>query len=241
MDNSEIGNNWTKITSNPLGNIVKGVYKDHNQIIAGAIRSHFNNKQIVAADFGGGSGSLIKDLKRLINEKELNFTNIDKDKSLLDEDSVSIKKIVAHLENVQLKDRFDLIIMRYVLHYNSFNIQDKIIHKARSLLKKEGLFILHHCGSVDHTHKQKLNKLFSTPVISEKLVRKNPYWSTWSEISTLLKNNKFKIKVLEQYKIPIGDLYKQRYDLTDEEDKKLHDYLGSYDFIDYVISGNTLQ
>lgn len=163
---------------------------------------------------------------------------------MLKEDIYSQNKINARLESInesKLKEKFDVIIMRYVLNYNSFDVQFDILNKVKNVLKKEGIFFLHHCGSVNKEHRDKLNKLFSTEIVSKKLVRINPYWSTWKEMLLLLKKAGFESKILEHYQIPVGDLYKKRNGLNDAEEKGLHDYLGKYDFIDYTIFENIIK
>lgn len=239
MIKSDLGPNYDSVIRSPKGKIIEEVYKNHTKTVINSINKKFPNKnKIICADFGGGNGTYIKELKENI-KKELIFTNIDKNQELLDKDIHSNKKRLINLEDInesEFNEKFDLIIMRYVLNYNPLEIQDKIIRKVKNLLKNGGIFILHHCGTIDIRHKEMFNAVFSTNIVSQKMIRSNPYWATWKEVQDLLINNGFKVKIIEKYDVPIGDLYKERNKLTEDEDKKLHTFLGKYDFIDYIIA-----
>jgi SAM-dependent methyltransferase len=173
-----------------------------------------------------------------IPDCKFTFTNLDQSEELLDQDVISQSKILGKIQDFNSGKQFDLILLRYVLHYNGLSSQRVILEKINKLLKDDGLFILHHCGSVNKEHQQKLNALFGSDVVSSKLARRDSYWSTWDEVETLLKEAGFNTNTLEHYTIPVGDLYKQRYDLNDQEEAKLHEFLGSQDFVDYVIASS---
>ncbi len=82
---------------------------------------------------------------------------------------------------------------------------------------------------------EKFQELFTTQNISEKLYRPNSYWTTWDETKSLFKGANFDIQNLTQFSFPINELYKIRYQLTDEENALLLEFLGEYTFIEYAI------
>ena len=92
-------------------------------------------------------------------------------------------------------------------------------------------------GDYKEENRGRLEHIFSD-VVSKKLKRNGGHCSTWEEVEAILEANNLDVHTLERYQLSIRDLFKNRYDLTENQDKKLHDLLGVYDFIDYIISVN---
>jgi SAM-dependent methyltransferase len=239
----DVGKNFASVSTNPQSEVAKTIYEKRNSLIAKTIIENFPGKKIIdCLELGGGAGALVKDLKNILKDTSLRFTNIDRSEELISKDEYSDNKFVTPIEDIDVSKlgRFDVILIRYVLNYNDLDTQKRIVEQAKKLLTPGGIFILHHVGAKDSEHKDLLNRLFTTDIVSTKLIRSQPYWLTWKEVENILVDKGLEIRVLAQYQLPIGSLYKERYDLTDAEEEKLHDFLGKYDFYEYVISKNTL-
>lgn len=240
LEYMEVGQNFIVFTQEPPSATFEEIYKNHNGILVDSIARKFpHGSRITCLEAGGGSGALLQDLNTQLDGRELIATNIDLSSELLDADIFSVKKIQGRIEDMVSSQAYDLIIMRYVLNYNGIENQLAILKKVYSLLKDDGLFLLHHCGSANEKHRIKWNAVFASDVISEKLVRTDSYWSTWADVKKMLREVGFKTAEREQYTVPLGDLYKRRYDLSDSEESHLHEFLGEYDYIDFVISENS--
>src|SRR3989338_11715622 len=236
----ELGKNFASANSYPKSESAYKIYKEHTNAIVKAIDYWFPIKRYIEClEMGGANGALISDLTTFYRNKgiELVFTNVDQDSSLLAKDSISQCKIVSRLEDLSLKRRYDVVLMRYVLQYNDSKTQGEIIGKVCDALKDDGIFVLHHCGASNEEHRGRLEHIFSD-VVSKKLKRNGGHCSTWEEVEAILEANNLDVHTLERYQLSIRDLFKNRYDLTENQDKKLHDLLGVYDFIDYIISVN---
>lgn len=243
MKNDDVGKNFRNVSINPQSEITRAIYEKYNPVIADAISRRFPEQSTLSClELGGGAGALVKEVKKLLPGKNLVFTNVDRSEELLKADAYSEHKILQAIEDIDphVIGKFDVILVRYVLNYNNPDNQKRIIGKIKELLKPSGIFILHHVGAGDSKHKSLLNKLFSTDVVSKKLLRSQPYWTTWQEQLNCLHEASLTTTVLTQYNIPIGSLYKERYELTNTEEEKLHTFLGKYDFYEYVISESVL-
>jgi SAM-dependent methyltransferase len=207
MKNSDVGENFAKVSANPQSEITKSIYEAHNSTISNAIIRKFQGQEtLVCAELGGGAGALVKEIKKLLASKKVIFTNIDYSSELLEKDVYSDHKIVSRIEDVDpIKvGKFDVVLIRYVLNYNNLETQVKIIEKAKNLLKPSGIFILHHVGARDNKHKDLLNNLFSTEAVSKKLIRGQPNWLTWEETISLLLSAGLKDKVIDRYENSLG-------------------------------------
>jgi 2-polyprenyl-3-methyl-5-hydroxy-6-metoxy-1,4-benzoquinol methylase len=229
----EVGEGFPRASKVADGWCLKAVYKDHTRTLAEMINKVYYRNIV---DLGGGCGALVADLKGMgISGR---FTNVEADRELLAMDDSSNLKVCSRIEELPNGPRYDIALMRHVLNYNSLNTQKIIVRKVHNILNQDGLFVLQHCCPVDKEHQRRLKLMTTTPIVSEKLIRADPYWSTWEEVRAILKDSGFETKVAETFEVGVGELFQQRYNLTKEEEARFHELLGEYSSIRYVISGN---
>ncbi|GEM_PF-2113745 len=243
LNEINIGPSWMNtLKLGEKNNELFSVYKAGLPIVA----DHFNraihslNKnekdEVVIADFGGASGDITDYLRKenSINNS-MTIECIDINEELLKQNISCDVVIMADLREFKIEKKYDIGIMRYVLQYNTKKDQLKILENIFSSLKENGQFINHWCGVFSTVQQKKFQELFTTKNISEKLYRPNSYWSTWNETKSLFKDANFDIQNLTHFSFPLNELYKIRYNLTEEENMRLLAFLGEHTFIKYTI------
>ena len=191
-------------------------------------------REIKLADFGGGTGEVTEFLKKVLKTK-IRCTCFDVNNDLLDKNNSADIKININLTELQEKEKFDVGIMRFVLNYNTKESQIKILQNVHTALKKEGIFLNWWCGTSEEGHQKRFNTLFSTKKVNGKLFRPNSYWTTWKENEQLFEKAGFKLEVVRKFDLPVHHLYQIRYELSDQENKKILTFLDNFNFISYVI------
>jgi SAM-dependent methyltransferase len=131
-------------------------------------------KSIKIADFGGAHGFLSKFIKNRLekNGKTVDVVVIDENtKELAEADAKGLKTLKANIENISLEDKQDLIIMRFVLHYNSLEGINNILGNVKKSLKESGYFINQVNSGRDKNHVDMINNIVNMPSLGR--VNKN--------------------------------------------------------------------
>jgi len=187
--------------------------------------------QVNLADIGGGPGSITQYLKENSkNTDKLTVTCLDSNKEFLVHNHSADIKIETDLTEISHVDSWDIGIMRYVLHYNEIADQIKILKNIRNGLKENGILINWNVGLENEEHQERIDKILSTNIINERLIRPGTHWDTIEERKEMFKEAGFIAEVRDEYRVEIGEMFKIRYELTDGEFKKLTSFLGDYDF-----------
>ena len=187
--------------------------------------------QVNVADIGGGPGSITQYLKsNSTNTDKLTVTCLDSNKEFLDHNHSADIKIETDLTEISQVDSWDIGIMRYVLQYNEIADQIKILKNIHNGLKENGILINWNVGLENEEHQERVDKILSTNIINERLIRRGTHWDTIQERKEMFKEAGFITEVRDEHKVEIGELFKIRYELTDDELKKLKGFLGNYDF-----------
>jgi len=153
-------------------------------------------------DAGCGTGILIK--KILERNNKISVTGVDISKEMLKiaksklNSYKDVKLLNGDIENLKLKNKFDLIISNSVLHY--LNDLDNIFVKFKSLLNKNGELIL-----VDWSRDSILFKLLNYYFRLRIKAFKQIY--TTEFIKETLNRNGFKIEKAYNFKIGFWNLY----------------------------------
>lgn len=105
---------------------------------------HLLPQEIKLADFGSGDGFLTEAVIRYLETqgRTVHATAIDgSEKELKVAQKRGLRTEQGNLEELNYSEVFDLVIMRAVLHYNSYDAQSRIIDKIMQALKPNGIFI----------------------------------------------------------------------------------------------------
>jgi hypothetical protein len=232
------GRRFAALTSAPDSELLHQMYKTHTPTLARLIAEHFpGDHQLSCAEFGGGPGTLVKDLKEQL-KRPVRFTNIDCSSELLALDTYSDEKVCCRLQEYDAKGRFDAGVMRYVLQYNSLENQQRIIQSIRRNLDLRGILLVQSCGPATAEHQARLNKMFGS---IPRLQRPGAYWSSWDEVEQMLGDAGFRADVVTTFRLPLIELFQARYNLTADENTHLHDVLGEYDWLQYTVSASSHQ
>lgn len=235
-----IGKNWVAAAENrPKLKELSVIYKSSLPIIAKLFQQYVRAKKlrtVAVADFGGANGEITQYLNNHVQKGvKLHTTCFDSAKELLGQNTSAQKRVHIDLQNIAVKEKFDVGIMRYVLNYNSFSVQRKIVQNMYRALKPGGILIHLWCGVPTILHQRRFQKLFASKAMNKKFYRPRSYWSTWQENKVLFSDAGFKLTVVSRYHYPVQEQYKIRYDLSTKENKEVQGYLGRYAFISFVV------
>ncbi|MDP2104161.1 MAG: class I SAM-dependent methyltransferase, partial [Candidatus Gracilibacteria bacterium] len=236
MKKINIGKEWTTaVKSTKIDREFFNVYEKNLPILSKLfIASTKGMKNIEMADFGGGIGVITDRLKKDHNNKINIFcTCLDSSEELLKQNQSADSKMCIDIRESLGKEIYDIGLMRYVLNYNTKGDQLKIMKNIHTALRSSGVFINCWCGVSDIEHQKKFQDLFNTKKVNEKLYRLNSYWTTWQENKELFEQTGFDVKIVKEYRIPINQLYKVRYELSDSENEQILKFLEKYKFINY--------
>ena len=196
-----------------------------------------DHKRVEIADFGGGNGAVIEHLKE--NSKfsdRFNVTCIDSNQELLDDNTTADTKILSDLTEYFAENLFDIVIMRYVLQFNSMNEQFKILKNIHRSLKNDGIFLNWHLSVENEDHKKRFLTLLASDEINPKLNRPNSYWDTMEDIFSLKVEAGFETEIVDFYSSVLHTTLKLKHELSDEEDKEVQEFLGEYNYINCALA-----
>ncbi len=193
-------------------------------------------------DFGGGNGGVTEYIKQNSRYKDhIHITCIDANPELLADNHSAHETIQAQLTEYSSPDKFDVMIMRYVLEFNNVREQLQILRNIQSSLTDTGIFINWRCAVRDTTHQQKFHTLLSTPDIYEKLYRPDSHWDTLSESLELFEQAGLSSVVKDSYSSGIMDVLEVKYSLSRDERTRVAEFLGEYNYLDFVLSVSNKQ
>lgn len=239
MKKINLGNKWRAAMNSTKNSELNNIYHKKMPQFSRLFDTECKRQKehvLEVADFGGANGELMDYIKRHIKTtKTLKINCFDATPDLLKENISADKKSLIDLRNIKIKNKFDIAIMRYVLDFNILKDQQKIINNIYKSLKKSGAFLNWWCGVENYEHQRKFNRVFNTNKISDKMIRPDTYWPTWEQTSKMFYKSGFKLKKIHKFKYPFRNLYKFRYELTDEENKNLLKYLDKYNYICFCI------
>jgi len=194
-------------------------------------------EEIEIADFGGGNGAVIEHLKE--NSKfsdRFKVTCIDSNQELLDDNTSADAKVHSDLTQYDAEDLFDIVIMRYVFQSYSMGEQFKILENIHRALKDGGIFLNWHISLENEDHKQRFLTLLASDEINPKLNRPNSYWDTMEDIFALKVEAGFDTEIVDFYSTVLDTALKSKYELSDEEDQEVQEFLGEYNYINCALT-----
>jgi len=194
-------------------------------------------EEVEIADFGGGNGAVIEHLKENSEFSDrIKVTCIDSNQDLLDDNTTANTKILSDLTEYGGEDLFDIVIMRYVLQFDSKNEQLKILKNIHKALRNDGTFLNWNVSVENEDHKKKFLTLLSSDEINPKLNRPNSYWDTMEDILALKVEAGFDTEIVDFYSSVLHTTLKLKYELSDEEDQEVQEFLGEYNYINCALT-----
>lgn len=154
---------------------------------------HLLPQEIELADVGCGDGFLTETvIKYLQNQGRLvHATAIDGNtEELKKAQKRGLHTEQGNLEELNYSKVFDLIIMRAVLHYNSYDAQSRIIEKVKQALVPNGIFI-NQVSSGDLSNVKLRNTLNHLPSLGRTKDYEFPHFITRQEYLNLCRSKKF--------------------------------------------------
>ena len=194
-------------------------------------------KQVEIADFGGGNGAVTAHLKENSEFGDrFRITCIDSNQELLDDNTTADVKTTSDLTEYDGESLFDIVILRYVLQFNNGEEQLEILRNIYRALGKGGIFLNWHVSVENEEHKRKFLRLLAFDEINPRLNRPNSYWNTMEDLLALKTEAGFETKVIDRYSSVLHTTLKVKYNLTDEEDQQVQEFLGKYNCINCALT-----
>jgi len=183
-------------------------------------------EKIIIADLGGANGSVAKRIIQAI-PSEVNFQVdvVDRNTHKFKADSKypNLKFYNCDLRDICAEDRCNVILMRYALHYNSPEEQNRIVANAKRLLRDGGLLRIIDLVAQDSVAQDRMNSIYK--FISEITGTKRRCWLDESEFRKLVEGEEYrfesKVGLGPEYTFSANDFYRARYGLNRSQVKEL--------------------
>lgn len=122
----------------------KLIYSESAKLFADIIKNNFKPGSYTLIDLGGHKGEFLSDLLNFLPGYNFESTIIDMENDIYT--SLKSKKIISDIINSGLSDKSaDIIILRYVLAWNSLEKQKEILKEVSRICK--GICMIQHQGS----------------------------------------------------------------------------------------------
>ncbi len=125
-------------------NAIKLFYGDSASLFAKLIRNNLKAGKYTLVDLGGHRGEVLGDMLPLLPEYEFKAVIIDKVRGI--DEGVKARKIVGDIIGNEMPDKSaDIVLMRYVLPWDSYENQKLILKEVQRICK--GFAIIQHQGA----------------------------------------------------------------------------------------------
>jgi phospholipid N-methyltransferase len=198
------------------------LYYKYNSLFAKLLVGNINKDYSKIADYGGGNAILAQEiLKQLSKHKRkgtIDIIDIDKTKNIKRKD---INYINADVLKHQKINYYDYSLSRFILHYFNKADMKKLMRNIYTSLKQGGYLLLVNWVVDDNNTYKKKRQILDYIEKNKKISCRNI--PKTNEIVHICKNVGFSIikKIKVTYSIRIEDFYKNRFDLSKEDVKKL--------------------
>ena len=209
---------------------VKSFYKDSVPLFTKIIKNNLKPNKYALIDIGGHKGEFLSELLTELPEYKFESTIIDKVEGL--EDGLNVKKLVEDVVNNSLPDKCaDLVIMRYVLPWDVYDNQKRILNEIKRLCKN--IAIIQHQGAPSNNPKPLQNaakELWGGAVPT--LKREHGLFTESSKIEEWMNELGMKFeKIEEKYIETLSELFIEKFGLDGTEAQKTKDILKGCDGI----------
>ena len=160
-DKKVLGKNWKKTYHGFFGN-KKNMQNFATTLLPFIPRKKLLNILYVASASGELGEILVKKLIKKGHKVKFTITDVSK-KHLLENKNKNTKKIWGDLLKLNLKEKYDIIIMRSSLDYfPTKKIQIKVLKKLRNWLSEKGILINQACLLENKTDRDIADKVYSS-------------------------------------------------------------------------------
>jgi SAM-dependent methyltransferase len=214
----EVGRDFAKLKTADFNKL----YYKYNSLFARLLVGKMSKDNSKIVDYGGGNAILAQEiLKQQSKQKKkaaIDIIDIDKTKNIKRKD---IRYVNVDVLRHHKKNHYDYGLSRFILHYFNKTDMKRLIRNIYTSLKQGGYFLLVNWVVDDNdTYKKKrqiLDYIEKNKNISCRNIPKT------NEIAHTCKNVGFSIikKIKVTYSIGIEDFYKNRFDLSKQDVKKL--------------------
>jgi hypothetical protein len=225
------GNNAEKIFHGHAKSLASQLfYSESAPLFSKIIKETLKQGTYSLVDLGGHKGEFLCELSKSL--PDYNFESIVVDKiDGLDPD-VNARKIMADIIDVPLPDKSaDIVILRYVLPWDSFENQKLILNEAKRLCRK--LCIIQHQGadSADPIPMQQAAlKLFAGN--PSKLKRENGFFTESKQVEKWMDELHITYKKFQERRVEtLSETFVEKFGLDDEEASIVRDVLRGCDYI----------
>ncbi len=205
-------------------------YAESAPLFSRIIKENLKPGSYTLVDLGGHKGEFLSELSKSLPEYSFESVIVDKIDGL--DSHVSAKKVVANIINSPLTDKSaDIVILRYVLPWDSFENQKLILGEANRLCKK--LCIIQHQGadSADPIPMQQAAlKLFAGN--PPRLKRENGFFTESKQIEKWMDELQMPYRKIQERKVEtLSETFVEKFELTEEEANIVRGVLKGCDYI----------
>ena len=205
-------------------------YGESADLFSSEIKRYLKPGNYFLADLGGHKGELLADILQKLPEYNFDSTIIDINEGI--EEKLSAKKIIADITKIPFHDKsIDIVVVRYVLAWNSLEKQKEILKEISRITK--GIAIIQHQGSSDENPQGLQNasdKLFDGEIPI--LKRVGYLFTEPSRIESWMQELGIRYERIQQRKIDgLSELFIEKFSLSDIEAQKTRDILAGNDYI----------
>src|SRR3989338_6062625 len=127
-------------------NTSKIIYGESADLFSQLIRKEFKPSKLSLIDFGTSGGEFLDSLLKKLPEYRFSTIGIDRERKALDKNSIVDTRMNSDLVKISLKDNCgDIVIMRYVLQWDSIKKQKIILSELNRVMNK--FAIIQHAGA----------------------------------------------------------------------------------------------
>jgi len=205
-------------------------YAESAPLFSKIIRENLKPGTYSLVDLGGHRGEFLSELSKDLPEFNFESTVVDKVDGL--DPNFSAKKITANIINIPLSDKSaDIVILRYVLPWDSFDNQKLILNEAKRLCKQ--LCIIQHQGadSVDPGPMQQaaLRLFGGNP---PRLKRDNGFFTESKQVEKWMDELHMPYKKIQERKVEtLSETFVEKFELNDQEADMVREVLRGCDYI----------
>jgi len=212
---------------------VKEIYGESARFFSDIIRSRFPaDKKYSLLDIGSAKGELLSEMLEYLPEYEFDITATDTNSGVINENPAK-NKVVADAESLPVNDHdIDIVLMRYVLQFNSLNSQENILREIQRVTK--GVSIIQHGGAdnVDSNNwRNRVDQMFHSSELLP-LKRDGIFYSSQNEVESLMNKNNIHYERIQSRRIEgLSQAFIERYSLDNDQIELIKRMLGDKDYI----------